>query len=137
MSGHDNDAAVVALRLDVATAAHLRLAIDRWMAECRRDAMSLPAGLLELRRLIGSTAGHSGPRSAEAVPVPHTATVPPLLLTYDHAAEVLATSRSTLKRMVRSGVLPVVKVAGSPRVRKADLDAYVARLVPTRHQASA
>lgn len=121
---------LLAVRLDVTTAAHLVHAIDRWQAECRRDAVRVPPGLLQLRGLIQVTAGHNGSTSPPPGDLPHTSAVTPLLLSFDHAADVLEVSHSTVKRLVRTGQLPAVKVGGSPRIRKADLDAYVAGLTP-------
>ena len=60
--------------------------------------------------------------------MPQSRTMGPLTLSYDRTAEVLDVSRSTLKRLVRTGAIPVVEVGGVPRVRAADLENYVARL---------
>jgi excisionase family DNA binding protein len=54
--------------------------------------------------------------------------VVPLLLRPNRAAEVLDISQSTLKRLVREGRLPVVRVNGCTRVRLSDLEAFVDRL---------
>lgn len=48
-----------------------------------------------------------------------------LLLTYAQAAEALAVSGRTFTRLVGSGAVPTVTVAGSPRVAVGDLKAYV------------
>jgi excisionase family DNA binding protein len=54
--------------------------------------------------------------------------VPQLLLTYEAAAVVLALSVRTLKRRIAAGDVTPVMVGGLPRIRRADLDAYVAAL---------
>jgi excisionase family DNA binding protein len=68
--------------------------------------------------------------SGEAAIVP----VPPLVLrfdaehleTYGQAAERAAVSKSTIKRAIAAGELPVVKVGKQhPRIRKADLDCWI------------
>jgi excisionase family DNA binding protein len=60
--------------------------------------------------------------------------VPPLALrfdpehleTYRQAAERAAVSKSTIKRAISAGELPVVKVGKQhPRIRKADLDCWI------------
>ncbi|MGH9281590.1 MAG: helix-turn-helix domain-containing protein [Acidimicrobiales bacterium] len=52
----------------------------------------------------------------------------PLLLDYEDVADVLQVSTATVKRLVSSGDLPAVKVAGARRVRRVDVEAFVARL---------
>ena len=60
--------------------------------------------------------------------------VPPLALrfdpehleTYSQAAERAAVSKSTIKRAIAAGELPVVKVGNQhPRIKKADLDCWM------------
>ncbi|SDP46401.1 DNA binding domain-containing protein, excisionase family [Klenkia soli] len=51
-----------------------------------------------------------------------------MLLTKDQAATALGVSVRTLDRVVASGALTLVKVEGSARIRRADLDGYVAGL---------
>lgn len=54
-----------------------------------------------------------------------------MLLTLPETAHLLAVSRSTVERLVARGDLLGVRVAGSTRIRRGDLDAYIAAL-PTR-----
>lgn len=49
-------------------------------------------------------------------------------MTYESAAAVLQVSPSTVKRLAKHRVLPVVDIGGCPRVRAADLAAYVQSL---------
>jgi excisionase family DNA binding protein len=58
----------------------------------------------------------------------------PLLRLPDVAAE-LAVSLSTVKRLVRSGELPVVRVGVSVRVRRDDLRRFVAARIERRSTA--
>lgn len=48
-----------------------------------------------------------------------------LCMKFSRVADLLAVSERTVDRLVASGALPVVEVGGAPRVRIADLDAYV------------
>ena len=50
----------------------------------------------------------------------------PPLLTYQGAADYLAVSPRTVRQLVHDGALPVVRVGGSVRIRRAALEAYVA-----------
>jgi excisionase family DNA binding protein len=51
-----------------------------------------------------------------------------LLLRVPEAAESLSVSRAKVYELIRSGVLPSVKIDGSRRIRLEDLTAYVASL---------
>jgi excisionase family DNA binding protein len=54
----------------------------------------------------------------------------PALLTVPQAAADLSTSQDTVRRLIRDGVIPVVKVGGKPksriRIRRCDLDQLLA-----------
>lgn len=50
------------------------------------------------------------------------------LYTVDHAAEYLDVSRDTVRRLVGKGELLAVKLGGSTRYAKKDLDALIERL---------
>lgn len=50
------------------------------------------------------------------------------LMTVEEAAGHLKVGRSTTFRLLQSGQLPSVKIGGSRRVRRSDLEAYVANL---------
>ena len=54
----------------------------------------------------------------------------PLTLDYRAVADVLSVSERTVRRLTKSGELPAVAIAGSTRVRTADLAAYVEALPP-------
>ena len=49
-------------------------------------------------------------------------------MTLDQAAQVLSLSRSTVQRLINSGLLPSVKVGGSRRIPASAIAEYVADL---------
>lgn len=55
-------------------------------------------------------------------------TVEPVLLSVGDAASALGVGESTLRRMIRAGDVPAVRVAGLTRIRTADLAAFAAGL---------
>lgn len=63
------------------------------------------------------------PRRTTALPPP-SLTEP--LLKYQQAADLLGVSRTTVRRLCYGKVLPHVKVGDSVRIRRADLEAYLA-----------
>ena len=52
---------------------------------------------------------------------------PSPLLTIGEAADHLNVSRSTVNRLIANGELPVVRITSAPRVRRVDIDDYIAR----------
>lgn len=52
----------------------------------------------------------------------------PLLMTLDQTAEALSLSRSSIQRLIKSGMLPSVKVGGSRRIPTTAVSEYVADL---------
>lgn len=62
-----------------------------------------------------------------------TATAAPvdrLLYTPDEAAEALAIGRSTLYELMAAGALKYIKLGRCRRIRRTDLERYVASLAP-------
>ncbi len=110
-------------------AAHLAAAVrqHRRRLDPRTVPLSTLLDLSRLERLFRLRAGQSG-SSSVAAPAKGDAGRMPLLLTYREAAEALAVSEATVKRLVRSGELRPVKVASSPRIAPDELVAYVERL---------
>ncbi|MFF4120117.1 helix-turn-helix domain-containing protein [Streptomyces sp. NPDC001714] len=53
-----------------------------------------------------------------------------LLYTPEEAAEALAIGRSTLYELMADGVLAYIKLGRSRRIRRKDLETYVAGLAP-------
>ncbi len=110
-------------------AAHLATALRQHRQ--RLDPRSVPLSvLLDLSRLerLFRVRAVQGGSSSVAPPAKGDAGRMPLLLTYREAAEALAVSEATVKRLVRSGDLRPVKVATSPRIAPDELVAFVDRL---------
>ncbi len=57
-----------------------------------------------------------------------TATAPSILLTPAEAAAALAIGRSLLYELIADGTIASVKIGRSRRIRRADLETYVAGL---------
>lgn len=74
--------------------------------------------------------GQYGPISADPLPTVHDAGMARLLLNIEEAADVLGVSDSTVKRLIRTGELPAVKVGGATRIRCTDVGGFVTRLAP-------
>jgi excisionase family DNA binding protein len=55
---------------------------------------------------------------------------PTPMLTVVEAAKALRFSESYTKQLISKGVLPSVRIGRARRVRRGDLDAYVAHLTP-------
>ncbi|QGV79350.1 helix-turn-helix domain-containing protein [Streptomyces ficellus] len=53
-----------------------------------------------------------------------------LLYKPEEAAEALAVSRSTVYELMAEGTLKYIKLGRTRRIRRADLEAYVANLAP-------
>lgn len=106
-------------------------AFDELERRRRKEAAALREWLVRV-----TTAQH-GSISSPAPDVPHHG-VMALLLDLEDVSDALGVSVPTVKRLVRAGSLPAVKVAGATRVRRCDLEAYVAELdaVPTSSRAS-
>jgi excisionase family DNA binding protein len=58
--------------------------------------------------------------------------VAPLLLRLKRTAEALDVSETTVKRLIRAGELPAVKVGNARCVRVADLQNYVENLAANK-----
>lgn len=115
--------------------AHLAVALGRYAREMRRDGRVLPADVLALTEFFADCAERRQDAPSDALPaVPGECgcmTEHPLL-TKREAAAALRTSTRTVERLIASGALAAVKVEGSTRVRRVDLDAYVEGLSSTR-----
>lgn len=96
------------------------------LRRAHRRRPSAPA-LELLAELIRSMSGQSAIADSDGA---HDRPMP-LLLTLERVADELGEiSVSTVKRLIRDGALPAVKVNGSTRVRAIDLENYVAGLLP-------
>ena len=111
---------------------HLAVAVAGYERECRIDHRPLPAELLVLREFFADCAtlrlgaplapDSSGSGQGGAM------TAPTLLLSKRDLAVELRCSARTVDRLLASGAVRAVKVEGATRVRRVDLEAYVAGL---------
>lgn len=124
---------VVIVDFDAQGWAHLVTALRFHVQWCKENALVVPADLLGL---LGHASkcdrDRQGPTAARLAEVlaDHVAMNHALAVTYADAAGLLRCSKRTVERLVHDGVIPTVDVAGTRRIRRADLDAYVAGLPP-------
>lgn len=57
-----------------------------------------------------------------------------MLITIAEAAELLAVSKRTIDREIKAGELPYVRVRGSVRLDRSDIDDYISRKKVRREQ---
>lgn len=72
-----------------------------------------------------SVTGRIGPLSVEC---PHMASIAPILLTPDEAADLCRVTRATVYRWARDGIIPAVHVGGSRgslRIPRAALEQHL------------
>lgn len=111
-------------------AAHLAMALDAHFRRCREQGVPVPDGLRECHRW--AVVVREGLSSPAPLPAPDDAGVV-LLYTLPQVAEQLGCSLSSVKRLIEDGALPVVRPLGARRVRRTDLEAFVASLPPGGH----
>ena len=104
-------------------AAALQL-LDR---HCRSNALGAPVELGNLVRLLARD-GQKWPTLDLLATESDTANVPALLLTFEAAADVLAVSERTVRRLVAAKDLPFVKIGGARRIPRSALVEYVDNL---------
>lgn len=113
--------------VDFATRWHLVRALLEENGRCRADGIPLPADLDALLDHLSDTAGHSrtsvAPRASIA-----DASFMILAVDYETAGVVLSVSAKTVQRLVASGALPAVTIAGCRRIRRADLVEFAKHL---------
>ena len=114
---------------------HVALALSRYLRESRGDGVWVPPEVESLARLLTDCAR----RRQEATALAPGGEDPDdgvmettLLLTRREAAHVLRRSVRSVDRAIADGVLPAVKVEGSTRIRRADIEAYVDSLQSPR-----
>ena len=93
----------------------------------RRGRHPVPAWVVELAAV---TRRWSTVEPTGSLPGPVRLAEPPLLLDLDQVGDLLGLARRTVERRVADGLLPAVREGGSVRVRRVDLEAYVAGLEP-------
>ncbi len=95
----------------------------------RHDARRLEPVLVELRAVLFRVS--EGQDGASPEPSPdhqQDVSMSALLVSTERAADRLDMSTSSVKRLIRCGALPAVKIGGATRVRAADLEAFFAGL---------
>lgn len=112
--------------LEPRLASHLIHALTDHQRWCRTNGIPWPPAL---NGLIEGLA-NGGQRRPTDAPVADGRDDESMLLTLDYqtAARRLSVSGRTVRRLVADGRLRAVTVGGSPRIRAADLAAYVDRL---------
>ena len=110
--------------------AHVAAALALHARRMRSEGRSVPPGLLVIAEWAADCvrSRHSPTVLDGLARVLDGRVMDPLLLTKHDAATLLRMSVRTVERMAANGTLTPVKVAGSVRFRRSDLDAYVAKL---------
>lgn len=115
---------------DMAAARQLCNALESYRRRVEADGGAVASPLLfwESMARFCVMSGQDGATFGDLAGQVDAARVSPRLLTYDAAAAALMVSTSKVKRLVKSGALPHVKVDGCARIRLTDLDSYVEQL---------
>ena len=120
---------------------HLAVAVSRYVREEQRAARAsgreLPAALLDVAELLVILARARPDATSFADPLPGAEAGDMNrgqggLVEKREAAAILRLSVRQVERLIASGKLVAVKVGGRTRIRRADLDAFVAGLPPSR-----
>jgi len=116
-------------------AGHLALALARYLRECRSDGVWTPPEVERFAVLLADVASRrQGETSmAPAADAGHGRlmdTASTLLLDRREVAHALRCSVRTVDRLIGSGALVAVKIEGSTRVRRSDLDDFIASRPP-------
>jgi excisionase family DNA binding protein len=125
---------VLIVDLDRGASLHLAVAIDLHRRTCRANGTQVPSELVELGQACWSKAkddsDRPGPTTLAEIVEGLQGGPVSLLVDVPQAAEVLGLSSRQVERLVASGELRSVKVGAARRIRRSDLDAYVAGLAP-------
>ncbi len=113
--------------------AHVALALSRYAREARSDGIAVPPEVDSLAQLLIDAAKprQGATDRVSAVDCGETGRMDRALLTKREAAGALRCSTRTLERIIASGALPAVRIEGQVRIRRVDLDAFVAALLPS------
>jgi excisionase family DNA binding protein len=123
--------------LDDRLARHVAAALGLHCRTLAGNGVRVPQELIDL---LGAcqrvSAGHSGsPLDPGADVLDGGLMQQPRAVDYTEAGRLLGVSLSSVKRLVRDGALPVVNIGGrAPRVRVADIDAFLADLAGDHRQ---
>lgn len=115
---------------------HIAVALAVHARAMARNGMPLPDGFVELVDLVEGAASYASPRqvapslAGAVLGIDGAVMERSELLSKAGAGQILNVSPRTVDRLIASGDLIAVRIAGSVRIRRADLDAYVAALTP-------
>lgn len=110
--------AVLAAVLGDLEAAHLKVALVNHRRWCRTQGVAMPEALAALLDGLTARSGPERPEVDRGGARPDAA-----LMTYEGAARVLDCSGRTVRRLVRSGRLPAVRIGRAVRIRVGDVEA--------------
>jgi excisionase family DNA binding protein len=97
----------------------------------RRNGAVVPAGVTQLAsHLISGVNGGQAGSSNDTTPQTEerVSNGPSLLVRYETAAELLEISVRTVKRLIAAGELQPVRLGGTSRLRRVDLETYIDQL---------
>lgn len=114
--------ALVLLGVDETVASHLRRALAEHCRWARVNGVPVPGAVMDLLSSLAD-GGLSRPSVAETGGASDDACV--LLVSYAEVGRRLGVSDRTVRRLVSSGRLPAVDIAGCRRVRVWDLVGFV------------
>ena len=125
--------ALFLVELDERLCWHLAAALKAHTGRLRSEGLPAVPVLADLGAAMARLAarsGHDVPDPAVFAAMVQDRAMPPLLLTLPQAARALGLGERTLRRLVRSGEVPSVKVGSRVLVRHRDLEAYADGLAP-------
>lgn len=118
--------------LDAATAGFVAKAMSRFERDVRWVDGRMPAGWAPFHSWVST--GQGGSIGCEGLPSDTNSgdgeREPSLLVSIGTAAKLLDASESTVKRMIQNGTFRTVKVGALTKLRRADIEAFVAGGAP-------
>lgn len=103
----------------------IRLGVRDLPGTLRREGVAGGPELLVLRAMVGSGRGRQGQSSTDGAAMVEGDGM--LAFSFVDAGRQLSVSESTVKRMVASGELHAINVAGARRIPQVELEAFVAK----------
>jgi excisionase family DNA binding protein len=100
-----------------------------YVQRCRARGIAVPAGFVDQLRLYDLWSRSVADDQLDVAPLAGCeGRCMAVLLTTEDVADELQQGLTTVKRLIRDGELIAVKIGRTTRIRRADLDAYVAGL---------
>jgi excisionase family DNA binding protein len=125
---------VIFVAFDSRSWAHLGAALKAHAKWCRDNAIPVPADVAELTKhahLCATERQEATTLPSIDDPAHDPVVADVLVVTYvDAGRRIGGVSKRTVQRLVASGALPAVDIGGSPRIRVADIEAYITSLGP-------